>query len=43
MQARVELVPGSAKAEALLSDLAVNGQVAASTQNHALSGQNIER
>jgi hypothetical protein len=35
MRRREELIPGEAKIEAFLSDLAVNGQVAASTQNQA--------
>ena len=35
MKAREELVPGTAKVEEFLSDLAVNGHVAASTQNQA--------
>ena len=35
MGAREELLPGTAKVEAFLSDLAVNGQVAAATQNQA--------
>jgi hypothetical protein len=35
MKAREELVPGTAKVEVFLSDLAVNGHVAASTQNQA--------
>ena len=44
MKVRAELVPGTAKVEAFLSDLAVNGHVAASTQNQALKEQaNIER
>lgn len=33
MKCREELIPGTAKVEAFLSDLAVNGHVAASTQN----------
>ena len=35
MRSREELVPGEAKIEMFLSDLAVNGKVAASTQNQA--------
>jgi hypothetical protein len=35
MKAREELLPGTEKVEVFLSDLAVNGQVAASTQNQA--------
>jgi len=35
MRAREELVPGEAKIELFLSDLAVNGNVAVSTQNQA--------
>jgi hypothetical protein len=37
MQAREELTPGEAKIEEFLSDLAVRGQVAASTQNQAFN------
>ena len=37
MQSRAELVPGTAKVEEFLSDLAVNGHVAASTQNQAFN------
>jgi integron integrase len=37
MRQREELVPGSAKVELFLSDLAVNGRVAASTQNQAFN------
>lgn len=37
MEAREELLPGTAKVEAFLSDLAVNGQVAAATQNQAFN------
>jgi len=37
MRSREELVPGTEKAEQFLSDLAVNGNVAASTQNQAFN------
>jgi Phage integrase, N-terminal SAM-like domain len=37
MRHREELVPGSDKVELFLSDLAVNGHVAASTQNQAFN------
>ena len=37
MKAREELMPGTAKVETFLSDLAVNGHVAASTQNQAFN------
>jgi integron integrase len=37
MQARADLLPGEAKVESFLSDLAVNGHVAASTQNQAFN------
>jgi integron integrase len=37
MRTREELIPGEAKIEAFLSDLAVNGHVAASTQNQAFN------
>ena len=37
MRSREELVPGEAKIEMFLSDLAVNGKVAASTQNQAFN------
>jgi len=37
MRSREELFPGAAKVEEFLSDLAVNGQVAASTQNQAFN------
>jgi integron integrase len=37
MHAREELVPGEGKVEQFLSDLAVRGQVAASTQNQAFN------
>ena len=37
MHSREELLPGEAKIELFLSDLAVNGRVAASTQNHAFN------
>ena len=37
MKSREELVPGEAKIEEFLSDLAVNGHVAASTQNQAFN------
>ena len=37
MQSRAELTPGEAKVEPFLSDLAVNGEVAASTQNQAFN------
>jgi integron integrase len=37
MKSREELLPGTGKVEAFLSDLAVNGQVAASTQNQAFN------
>jgi hypothetical protein len=37
MRSRDELVPGTAKVEMFLSDLAVNGKVAASTQNQAFN------
>jgi len=35
MRLREEFIPGEAKIEMFLSDLAVNGKVAASTQNQA--------
>jgi integron integrase len=37
MRSRAELTPGEAKVEQFLSDLAVNGHVAASTQNQAFN------
>ena len=37
MKTRAELSPGEAKVEQFLSDLAVNGRVAASTQNQAFN------
>ena len=37
MRTREELIPGEAKIEAFLSDLAVNGHVTASTQNQAFN------
>ena len=37
MQRREDLVDGEAKIEAFLTDLAVNGRVAPSTQNQALN------
>jgi hypothetical protein len=37
MKSRQELVPGTAKVEEFLGDLAVNGRVAASTQNQAFN------
>lgn len=37
MQRREEMLPGRAKMELFLSDLAVNGQVAAATQNQAFN------
>lgn len=37
MKSREELLPGTGKVEAFLSDLAVNGKVAASTQNQAFN------
>ena len=37
MRSREELVPGTGKVEMFLSDLAVNGNVAASTQNQAFN------
>jgi hypothetical protein len=37
MRAREDLFPGAEKVELFLSDLAVNGQVAASTQNQAFN------
>src|SRR2546427_7881182 len=37
MRSREELIPGEAKIEMFLSDLAVNGKVAASTQNQAFN------
>jgi len=37
MRSRAELIPGAAKVEQLLSDLAVNGHVAAATQNQAFN------
>jgi hypothetical protein len=47
MRSREERFPGTDKVELFLSDLAVNGHVAASTQSQAFSGQgkhaNIER
>ena len=39
MRSREELIPGTGKVEMFLSDLAVNGNVAASTQNQALAGK----
>jgi len=36
MRAREGLIPGEGKIEMFLSDLAVNGKVAASTQNQAI-------
>ena len=38
MKSREELVPGTGKVEAFLSDLATNGCVAAATQNQAFGG-----
>ena len=38
MKSREELYPGTEKVELFLSDLAVNGQVAASTQNQLVDG-----
>jgi len=38
MRSREDLAPGKAKIELFLSDLAVNGHVAASTQNQAFNG-----
>jgi hypothetical protein len=35
MRSRAELAPGEAKVEQFLSDLAMNGHVAAATQNQA--------
>ena len=47
MRSREELFPGTEKVEQFLSDLAVNGHVAASTQNQAFNARggtsNIER
>jgi hypothetical protein len=47
MGSREDLFPGAEKVELFLSDLAVNGQVAASTQKQAFSAgrqrANIER
>jgi site-specific recombinase XerD len=37
MRSRAELTPGEAKVEQFLSDLAVNGRVAAATQNQAFN------
>ena len=37
MRSREELLPGAARVEEFLSDLAVNGHVAASTQNQAFN------
>src|SRR5260370_18064345 len=37
MKLREQLIPGTAKVEEFLSDLAVRGQVAASTQNQAFN------
>ena len=37
MRSREELFPGASKVEEFLSDLAVNGQVAVSTQNQAFN------
>ena len=37
MQSREDLVPAEAKIEAFLSDLALRGNVAASTQNQAMN------
>jgi hypothetical protein len=37
MKLRAELTPGEAKVERFLSDLAVNGRVAAATQNQAFN------
>jgi len=37
MKSRADLSPGTAKIEEFLSDLAVNGQVAVSTQNQAFN------
>jgi hypothetical protein len=37
MASREELTPGGPKVEMFLSDLAVNGRVAASTQNQAFN------
>src|ERR1039458_6851621 len=37
MRSRAELTPGEAKVEQFLSDLAVNGHVAAATQNQAFN------
>ena len=42
MGLRAELVPGEAKVEQFLSDLAVNGQVAAATQNQAFGWLRVE-
>ena len=39
MRSREELFPGTDKVELFLSDLAVNGHVAASTQNQAFSDE----
>lgn len=38
MKSRAEMVPGEPKVEAFLSDLAVRGKVAVSTQNQAFRG-----
>ena len=47
MQRREEMLPAEPKIEAFLSELAVKGRVAVSTQNQAFHGQqettNIER
>src|SRR5258708_38615349 len=37
MRSREELIPGEGKIEMFLSDLAINGKVAASTQNQAFN------
>ena len=37
MQSRADLVPAEAKIEAFLTDLALNGNVAAATQNQAMN------
>ena len=40
MRSRADLLPAEPKIESFLADLAVNGNVAAATQNQAMSGGN---
>lgn len=40
MRSRADLLPAEPKIESFLTDLAVNGNVAAATQNQAMSGGN---